>query len=107
MAEGGRIELLQAMLDSEPGDAFCRYALALEYVKLGEFATALGWFDKTIEADPDYCYAYFHKAKTLAASGDAPGARRVAEAGLTQALSSGDSHAADELRGLIEELTEP
>ena len=61
----GRIELLQKMLEQDPTDAFCRYGLAQEHLKEGNIDAAIEWFDRTIEADRDYCYAYYHKARAL------------------------------------------
>lgn len=60
-----RIEQLRRLLEAEPGDAFCLYSLGQEYARRGDHATAVSHYDLALQSDPDYCYAYYHKAKSL------------------------------------------
>jgi Flp pilus assembly protein TadD len=99
-----RLAQLVKMLDATPDDAFCLYGLAHEYAKRGEFDDAIAHFDRTIEVDPDQCYAYYHKARTLDDADRSDEARAVARAGLDRALSVGDEHAAAELQALLDDL---
>lgn len=99
-----RIAQLQSLLKAEPGDTFCMYGLAMEYAKIGEAAQALDWFDRVIDADADYLYAYFHKARTLAESGDNGAAMATARTGLARARAMNDAKAAGELAALVDEL---
>ena len=101
----GRIELLQRMLEEDPKDAFCRYGMAQEYLKAGNIDEALLWFDKTIETDADYCYAYYHKARALEQAGRAEEAAAVLRVGLERAKASGDSHAASEIQAFLDQLS--
>lgn len=101
---GTRLELLTRMHEQDPGDAFCRYAIAQEHAKAGNTDEAIRWFDATLEADGDYCYAFFHKAKALQDAGRIDDAVATLRSGLDRARSCGDSHAASEINGLLVEL---
>lgn len=101
----GRIELLQKMLEEDPSDAFCRYGMAQEYLKAGDTVAAVAWFDKTIEVDVDYCYAYYHKARALQLAGRLEEACQCLRIGLERARGSGDSHAISEITSFLDELT--
>lgn len=100
-----RIQQLQALLQNEPDDPFCLYGLALEYAKLGRHEEAVTWFDKTLKADPNYCYAYFHKAKSQSESGDTALAAETLRVGLKRARSVGDAKAAGEIASFLDEIT--
>lgn len=98
------IEQLEALLASEPGDAFLMYGLGQAHLKAGGHEEAIAWFDRTIEADPGHCYARYFKARALEACGDHGGAVRVAEEGLRVARATGDMKAGSELSALLDEL---
>ena len=100
-----RIAQLNSILKADPKDTFCLYGLAMEYAKAGQSAQAIEFFDRTIALDPDYHYAYFHKAKTLEEMGEVEAARTTLRAGLQQAQTSGEVKAANEIAGLLDELT--
>lgn len=97
--------LLRKMLEAEPGDAFCLYSMGQEHAKQGAMSEAVEWYDRTIAADPDYCYAYFHKARALEQLGRVPDAIDTLRSGLARARASGDSHAASELSSYLDSLT--
>ncbi len=99
-----RISQLRNMLESEPDDAFCLYGIAMEYAKAGQNDRAIAHFDRTIEVQPDYCYAYYHKARCLMDDDRTEEARSTLEAGLDQAKESGDIHAQDEIEALLGEV---
>ena len=100
-----RLSQLQTMLERDPTDAFCSYALALEFAKRGEAERAVHWFDRTMELDPHQCYAWFHKARTLADAGQSVAAVETLQAGLVQARRCGDVKAASEINAMLDELT--
>lgn len=102
-----RIAQLKSMLESEPNDPFCLYGLAMEYAKLGQHQSAASWFDLTIAADPDHSYAYYHKAKSQEASGDARGAAATLREGMERARLSGDAKALNEIAAYFDELDQP
>ena len=100
-----RISQLRNLLESEPDDTFCLYGIAMEYAKAGQADRAIAHFDRTIEIDPAYCYAYFHKARCLIDANRNEEARATLEAGLEQAQSSGDIHAQGEIEALLASVT--
>ena len=102
-----RIAQLKAMLQSEPNDPFCLYGLAMEYAKMGQHQSATSWFDLAIDADPDYTYAYYHKAKSQEAAGDLPGAAATLREGMDRARISGDAKALNEIAAYLDELDQP
>jgi tetratricopeptide (TPR) repeat protein len=99
-----RIAQLKAMLESEPNDPFCLYGMAMEYAKLGQDQSATSWFDLAIAADPDYTYAYYHKAKSQEAVGDARGAAATLREGMERARLAGDAKALNEIGAYLDEL---
>jgi tetratricopeptide (TPR) repeat protein len=99
-----RIEQLRNLLEADPGDAFCLYSLAQEYAKAGEPQQAIAYFDRTIEADPAYCYAYYHKARVLEDQGDLGDAKRTLETGLDRAKQAGDQKAIAEIGDFLQQL---
>ncbi|MEM7229528.1 MAG: tetratricopeptide repeat protein [Planctomycetota bacterium] len=99
-----RLQQLEKMLDDNPNDTFCLYGIAHEHAKAGRLDQALVFFDRTLEVDPDYCYAYYHKARTLDDDGQTDEALKTALLGLQRATAVGDAHAAAELDALRDEL---
>jgi predicted Zn-dependent protease len=99
-----RISKLKALLEDEPDDPFLLYSLGHEYAKAGDAANALAFFDRTIAADADYCYAYYHKARVQQQSGDTAAARQTLETGLARALACKDQKAESEIRLYLDSL---
>lgn len=100
-----RISQLQSLLQAEPNDPFCLYGLAMEHARLGRHDEAVAWFDRTLAADPNYCYAYFHKAKSQEQAGDLPAAAATLRAGLGRSKSAGDAKAAGEIAAYLDEIS--
>lgn len=98
------IEQLQRLLELEPGDAFLIYGIAQEHLKAERYAEAIEWFDRTIDADADHCYAYFFKARALDEQGLQDEALVVCDAGIANARRIGDAKALSELSGLRDEI---
>jgi tetratricopeptide (TPR) repeat protein len=99
-----RLSQLRNLLDKDPQDAFCMYGIAMEYSKSRNHLEAIAWFDRTMEVDPSYCYAWYHKARVQEQSGDTAGARKTLEEGLVQADEAGDLHAQEEMKALLQDL---
>ena len=99
-----RLDKLLKMLERDPNDAFLLYGVALEHKKLGNADQAIEFLDRTIAADPGYCYAYFQKGQVLESRGDSPGARETYEAGVAAARQKGDAHAQGEIEGALSML---
>ena len=68
-APKSRRELLEQFVTQKPGDAFARYGLALECVKLGDDSAAAGHFHKLLESNPDYSRDTSNSASSFRASG--------------------------------------
>lgn len=101
----GRIDKLRRLLESEPDDAFCLYALAQEYAKIGQHEEALRHFDRVIAVEPGHGYAYYHKARSLAAMGRVDEARDVLTRGLQGVDAAADPKAARELSEYLQALS--
>ena len=99
-----RIRQLERLLLVEPDDPFRLHSLALEHLKRGERERALEYFDRTIGADADYCYAYYHKARAQESAGARQDAADTLRLGLARAEGSGDRKAAAEIALYLESL---
>lgn len=100
----GRLEQLTKLLEADPRDAFVLYGIAQEHARAGRHAEAVEWFDRCIDADAAYCYAYYHKAKSLEAAGNPEHAAHTLRTGLAAARRAGDHKAASEMQALLDEL---
>jgi tetratricopeptide (TPR) repeat protein len=102
------LDQLLPLLAAEPNDSFLRYAVAMEYAKLGRRAEAIVEFAELLGRDPGYVPGYFMAGRTAQQSGDYDAARSFYERGIAAARKAGDSHAADEMseaRAVLDELT--
>ena len=105
MTEPSRREMLTQFLEQNPGDAFARYGLAMEYSNAGEIEQALAEFKKLLELHPDYSNGYFMAAQTLERSGRTAEAKKMLENGIESARRTGNKHALSEMSGMLEELS--
>lgn len=101
-----RIEKLEEMLATMPGDAFLQHALALEKIKLGNDEEARLLFENILAANEGYTGSYYHLGKLFERQGDYNQAIRVYEKGMEVCKKSGDKHAENELRMAWEEIAE-
>lgn len=99
-----RIEILQGFLDGNPNDSFSRYALALEYVKLGQNEDAVREFETVKNNDPDYVATYFQLGQLYQKLGQNHEAEKTFRTGITVASKAGDEHTRSELEGALEAL---
>lgn len=99
-----RVALLMEILAENPGDAFARYGLAMEYSKTGEVDRALGEFAQLLSAHPDYTAGYFMAAQTLAAASRMDEAKKMLADGIASAKRTGNAHAQSEMEGMLAEL---
>lgn len=99
-----RIEKLRRLLEAEPDDAFCLYALAQEYAKHGDHDEAIRHFDRVIAVEPGHGYAYFHKARSLEVMGRKSDAADVLRKGLGAISFEADAKAARELQEYLQSL---
>ena len=96
-----RIALLHDFLRDDPDDPFTRFALAQEYAKAGDTATALATYQALAQDRPDYVGTYYHLGALLRALGRDGQAAEVLRAGVQAATAAGDTHARAELQGAL------
>ena len=96
---------LLAILAQQPGDAFARYGLAMEYAGSGRTEQALEQFALLVGEHPDYTAGYFMAAQTLARAGRNGEARTQLEQGIASARRTGNSHALSEMQAMLDELS--
>lgn len=96
--------MLSEILAQDPGNAFARYGLAMEYASRGETDTALAEFDRLLVDHPDYTAGFFMAAQTLAKA-DRPDDAKVRLAqGIACARRTGNNHALSEMQAMLDEL---
>lgn len=96
--------MLTEFLQQNPGDAFARYGLAIEYSNARQTEQALAEFKKLLELHPDYTNGYFMAAQALERSGRTAEAKKMLEDGVEAAKRTGNKHALAEMAGMLEEL---
>jgi len=96
---------LERLLASDPNDAFLLYGVAQEHAKAGNHAAAIEWYDRCLAADPAYCYAYYHKARSQDSAGRPDQAIATLKAGAAAARRAGDAHAASEIAAYLDQLS--
>lgn len=92
-----RLEQLLELLESQPDEPFILFALAKEYETRNDVDEALAYYEKTLQKDPDYLGAYFHRGQLLAESGEPQLAIECFDLGIARARATGDHHALSEL----------
>jgi tetratricopeptide (TPR) repeat protein len=97
--------MLTQFLEQNPGDAFARYGLAMEYSNAGQTEQALAEFNKLLELHPDYTNGYFMAAQALERAGRTAEAKSMLEKGVEAARRTGNKHALSEMTGMLEELS--
>jgi Tfp pilus assembly protein PilF len=97
-----RLRQLQQMLEKSPRDTFLLYGIAMEHKKAGEVAPALENFDRVIELDPGYCYAYHQRGLLHESAGDVEAAKRSYREGVEAARRKGDAHAQGEIQAALD-----
>jgi tetratricopeptide (TPR) repeat protein len=96
-----RRDALESFLLQKPDDAFARYGLALECIKLGDNDAAADHFQKLLAAHPGYVAGYFQYGQFLARIGREEEARRLLSDGIVVASQAGDMHARDEMQAAL------
>jgi Tfp pilus assembly protein PilF len=99
-----RIETLKGFLKEDPKDSFSRYALALEYVKIGQNDDAVREFETVKTNDSNYVATYFQLGQLYQKIGRPHEAEKTFRTGITVAAKLGDDHTRSELEGALEAL---
>jgi predicted Zn-dependent protease len=99
-----RIEALREYLTEDPNDSFSRYALAMEYAKLGNLEDSILEFETVARNDADYVATYYQLAKAYERAGRGEDAEKTYREGITIATRVGDNHTREELTSALELL---
>lgn len=99
-----RIEQLEIFLKETPNDAFLNYALATEYVSMGDDEKAEFIFRDLLEKNPDYVATYYHLGKLLERKQQKNEAMDIYRIGIEKAKSKGEQHSLSELQSALLEL---
>ncbi len=99
-----RIAQLKELLAANPNDSFLQHALALEYIKQDDDASAQQLFENLLSQNENYIGSYYHLGKLLERNNNTSSAIAVYEKGLLKAKEAGDQHAYNELLAAYEDL---
>lgn len=105
MASFERIEQIKSFLEKTPEDAFLNFALAIEFIALGNDSDAKVIFKNLVKNQPDYFATYYHLAKLYEREGKESKAISAYEDGIEVTKRLGERHANSELTAALEELT--
>lgn len=98
------IEKLKLFLQQQPNDSFVQHALALEYIKINDDASAKVLFESVLQRDSKYIGSYYHLAKLLERTGEIEQAIVWYYKGMQVAKQLGHQHAYNELQAAYEDL---
>ena len=98
------MQQLRWLLEKTPRDPFLVYGVAMEFKKVGDASRAIEHFDRTIEIDPGYAYAYYQKGQVQESTGDNEAAKRTYREGIEAAKKKGDAHAVGEIEAALSML---
>src|SRR5207247_7833035 len=101
-ASMNRIETLKGFLKDNPNDSFLRYALALEYIKLGQNDEAVREFGAVRNTDPEYVATYYQLGLLYEELGQKLDVVNKFWMGITVASKAGDEHTRSELEVALE-----
>lgn len=96
-----RLEQLKEFLKDSPQDPFLKYALATEYLKLGNQDEALKGYTDLISNHPDYVGTYYHLGKLYEKMNRVEDARDIYKKGMVITQQKRNMHALSELRGAL------
>ncbi len=93
-----RLQKLLDFFESEPNDAFLKYALATEYLNADMPVKALEFYEDLILHHPDYVGTYYHLGKLYEALNRNEDAVKTYQTGMLAARKANDNHAFSELQ---------
>ncbi len=99
-----RLELLMDMLKQDPNDTFVLFAVAKEYEKLDDTASAILYYEKLKAVDSNYVGLYYHLGKILEETEEIEKAQAIFKEGIQVAMDLKDQHSLSELKGVLMNL---
>jgi tetratricopeptide (TPR) repeat protein len=100
-----RLEKLLEFLKNEPGDAFLKYALATEYLRINQTDKALEYYEDLLNNYPNYIGTYYHLGKLYEALNRKQDAITTYETGMKVTKEQRNNHAFSELQSVYREVT--
>ena len=94
-----RIQKLLEFLEKDPQDPFLKYALATEYLNIGNHQNALSYFEDLTTQHADYLGTYYHLGRLYEHLNRLEDALRTYQKGMEVAKAQRNAHALSELRG--------
>ncbi len=92
-----KINILKDIEEKQPTDPFVKYAIALEYEKMGELEQAYAYFEKLIVDFADYLPTYLLYGNFLEKIGEEEKAKNIYENGMLLAQKQNNSKAMQEI----------
>lgn len=92
-----RLDTLLSFISEDGNDPFNHYALALEYMSVGDFTNAKKTFEKLLKDFPDYLPTYYQAAHFYWDAGDLRRTDLTFTSGIELAKSQDDAKALAEL----------
>ena len=99
-----RLAKLKEFLSLNPKDNFLNYALAQEYIGMGNDELAKPILNTLISESPNYIASYYHYGKLLQKEGNNEDAIAIFEKGITIGKEINDKHAVKELNDALNEI---
>jgi len=93
-----RLNQLKDFLNESPNDPFLKYALTMEYLKLGDHKQAQIGFEDLIANYSEYMGTYYHFGKFLEEQGNKDSALSIYKQGMELAQRKRNYHALGELK---------
>ena len=105
--EGTATSRLQQLLEYyrlDPGDEFTRFAIASEYLRMGDRPHARTFLEGLVRDSPDYVGTYLHLGKLYEDVGERDLAGETYRLGIDVAARLRDDHARSELQAALMEM---
>jgi tetratricopeptide (TPR) repeat protein len=99
-----RLQQILEMLREDPGDAFLRYALALEKAKEGQLQEAIVLVQELLHDQPEYLGAYYQLGQWLEQTQQPERAKEIYTAGVALARDKKQMKASIELQQALDLL---
>jgi len=93
-----RLEELKQFLAENPNDPFLKYALTIEYKKMGDMEKAMAGFQELVSQHENYVGTYYHFAKFLDENSQKNEALSIYKKGMEVAARVKNRHAYSELQ---------
>lgn len=99
-----RLDRLLDLHRQNPADEFVLFALAKEHESLEDDASAIAFYERLRDQNPDYIGLYYHLGKALERLERPRSAIEAYRTGIETAQKLDDRHAESELRGALMNL---